>query len=93
MRKYELVLIINPDLNASKKKELVAKLKKMIEGGKGKIEKTDEWGKKQFSYPIKKLKEGDYLFWEVSLPEQGLGEIDRKLRLETEVLRFLLVKK
>ena len=92
MRKYEMTLILDPNLTVVKKKELIAKIKKILEGGKGKVEKSDEWGKKSLAYPIKKMKEGDYLFWEVSLPEKSPIEIDKKLRLENEILRCLLVR-
>ena len=92
MRKYEMTLILDPGLTPAKKKELLTKIKKVLEGAKGKVEKTDDWGKKSLAYPIKKIKEGDYLFMELSLPEQAPAEIDKKLRLENEILRCLLVR-
>lgn len=88
-----MTLILDPGLAAAEKKSAFAKIKKLLEGAKGKVEKTDEWGKKTFVYPIKKFEEGDYHFWEVSLPESAPAEIDKKMRLENEILRYLLVRK
>ena len=88
-----MTLILDPGLAAAEKKDAIVKVKKLLETAKGKVEKTDEWGKKTFVYPIRKFGEGDYHFWEVSLPESGPAEIDKKMRLENEVLRYLLVRK
>ena len=88
-----MTLILDAKLTAEKKKDAIAKIKKLLEVAEGKVEKTDEWGKKTFVYPIKKFEEGDYHFWEVSLPESAPAEIDKKMRLENEVLRYLLVRK
>jgi len=87
-----MTLILVPELG-EKKKEVLAKVKKILENTEGKVEKTDEWGKKTLAYPIKKMTEGDYYFWEVSLPEPAPAEIDKKMRLEDRVLRYLLVRK
>ena len=73
-----MTLILVPELEAAKKKAVLAKVKKMVEDTKGKVEKADEWGKKSLAYPIKKMTEGDYHFWEVSLPEAAAAEIERK---------------
>ncbi len=87
-----MTLILVPELGETKKKEVLVKVKKILEDTKGKVEKTDEWGKKALAYPIKKMTEGDYHFWEVSLPEPAPAEIDKKIRLEDQVLRYLLVR-
>lgn len=88
-----MTLILVPDLAAAKKKETLDRVKKILEGSKGKVEKTEEWGKKSFAYSIKKMAEGDYHFWELSLPESAPAEIEKKMRLEEEVLRYLLLRK
>lgn len=87
-----MTLILDSGLAAPKKKELITKIKKILTEAKGKVEKTDEWGKKSLAYPVRKKEEGDYLFWEVLLPEESPAQIDKKLRLENEILRYLLVR-
>ena len=80
MRKYELIL-----------RRLFKKIERWI--GKGKILSQKSWGRRELAYPIKKEREGVYLFLELEMePEKG-GEIERKLRLEEDILRHLLVRK
>ena len=75
-----MTFILVPDLAATKKKEVLDKAEKILVTAKGKVEKKDEWGKKSLAYPIKKMTEGDYHFWEVALPESAPAEIDKKMR-------------
>lgn len=93
MRTYELTLIVDPDLTSENQKKLLAKIKKLIEELEGKVEKTNEWGKKEFTYPIKKKNLGYYFFWELILPSGAVSELDGKLKLEEEIIRYLLVRK
>jgi len=92
MRDYELTLVIDPDLTSENQKKLITKTKKIITDLKGKAGKTDEWGKRELAYPIKKKTLGYYFFLESKLPEKGLGELEKKLKLEEGVIRYLLVK-
>lgn len=93
MKDYELVLVIDPDLAGADQKKLVSKIKKIIEELKGKVGKTDEWGKKELAYPIKKKNLGYYFLLEVKLPSTAPAEIENKLKLEERLMRYLLVKK
>ncbi|MFC1727579.1 30S ribosomal protein S6 [Patescibacteria group bacterium] len=92
MRKYELVFVLDPDLTSEKRKNILAKIKAMVTDLKGKIEKENDWGLKEFSYPIQKKLKGYYFFWDLSLPESGPQELDKKIKFLPEIFRFLLVK-
>lgn len=92
MRNYELVLVIDPDLTSADQKKLVEKVIKIVEEVKGKVNKTTDWGKKELAYPIKKKKMGYYLLCFLSLPEDGVEKIDKKLKVEEGIIRFLQVK-
>ncbi|MCJ7792746.1 MAG: 30S ribosomal protein S6 [Candidatus Marinimicrobia bacterium] len=93
MRDYELVLVIDPEISGIDQKKLIAKIKKIIEELKGKVEKTDEWGKKKFAYPIKKKSLGYYFLLMVKLPAEAPREIEKQFKLEEKLIRYLLVKK
>jgi small subunit ribosomal protein S6 len=93
MRDYELTLVVDPDLTSEKQKKLITKIKKIVTDLQGKVDKTDDWGRKDLAYPIKKKNAGYYFLLAVKLPEAGLMEIEKKLRLEEGVMRYLLVKK
>lgn len=93
MRDYELVLVIDPDLAEGDRKKEITKVKKIIEGLKGKVEKTDEWGKRELAYPIKKKNLGYYFLLVLKLPNKAPVQVDNKLKLEEGIIRYLLVKK
>ena len=90
---YELTLILDPDLSSEDQKKLIEKIKKIIGDTKGKVEKTNDWGKKELAYPIKKKTTGDYFLWEIKADSQQIDKIDKKLKIEEEVLRYLILRK
>ena len=92
MRKYEMAVVLDPDLKEEEKEKLVEEIKREIEKMKGKVEKADSWGKKELAYPIKKAKEGVFFLFNLELPQEGPAEIGKKLRLKEKVLRYLLIR-
>lgn len=92
MRDYELVLVISGDEENQVQDKVLAKAKKDLEGLGGKIEKEEEWGKKELAYRIKGKPEGIYFFWQIVLPPQAAANFEQKLKLEEKILRHLLVK-
>jgi small subunit ribosomal protein S6 len=93
MEKYELTLVLDADLNSENQKKLIAKIKKTIEENKGKIKSEEEWGKKELAYPINKKKNGFYLLLNLESSKEDLPKIDKKLKMEEGVLRFLILRK
>jgi len=93
MNEYELVLVLDPDLTEGDRKKEIAKVNKIIEELKGKVEKTDEWGQKELAYPIKKKNLGYYFLLDLKLSLSAPAQIDGKLKLEEGIIRYLLVKK
>lgn len=97
MRGYELTLILKAELPTDK---VLAKIKKIIADTGGKVGEVTEWGKREFSYPIKKpaspaggQKEGVYYLLNLELEGKEAKKIEEKLKLEEAVLRHLLVRK
>lgn len=89
MKDYELVIIIDP--RSQDEKKAVEKIKKIIVSLEGEVNKITSWGKLEFVYPIKNTKQGNYYLLNVSLPSYGPGQFEKKMRLEQEVLRYLLI--
>lgn len=87
-----MTLVIDPDFTSENQKKLFAKIKKIITDLKGDVAKTTEWGKKEFSYPIKKKNQGEYFLWELRLPEESTLDLEKKMKLEEEIIRYLLIK-
>lgn len=93
MRLYELMLIVAPDVESPKIEELSVKITKIIEDGGGKVEKKDMWGKKNLAYEIAKFKEGFYILYVLSLLPTQPSNLEKKLGLEDQIIRHLLIVK
>ena len=92
MRNYELVCILSVNLEEDKQKKLISQIKTIIEGLKGKVEKTEAWGKRDLSYPIQKQTQGVYVEFNFSGDEKSINQLEAKLKSENHILRHLLIK-
>jgi small subunit ribosomal protein S6 len=91
LRNYELVLIIHPETEETAFKEMVDRVKGWITDSGGQVSKVDLWGKRQLAYPIHKQKEGLYALLQSQMETSYCIELERNLRLQESILRFLLV--
>ena len=91
MRTYDVVLVFRTATTASAREKLTESIKKWL--GSGKIANTIDWGKKQFAYPIKKEREGNYLILEVESEEGIPTDFEKRILMEESVLRHLVLRK
>lgn len=89
---YELLFILPSTMDVKAQETYVPKITKMIETAKGKIIKNEPWGKKIFSYPIKKQTEGFYYLLTFSLSTSEVVTFEKKIKLEEQIVRYLLTK-
>ena len=92
INKYELMLIVNPNADEERQKEIVERLRSTVETGQGNIAGIDEWGKKKLTYEIKKESEGVYTVITFTATPQTLAEVERVLGITDEVLRFMTTR-
>ncbi len=90
MRKYELTVLIHPDLEIDLEKPL-KKVRDLITSNGGTITLEDNWGKKKLAYRIKNEDFAVYIYFEIELPAESVQKIDTTLNITDEVLRHLLV--
>lgn len=93
MRDYECVLVFTSDKSKETRDKVIDKIKKDLDFLGGKISLEDEWGKKQLTYRIKKEDEAFFVYWEMGMEPARLNEFEGKMKLNEEILRYLLVKK
>lgn len=91
MRNYELVFIIQPDLDETGVKGIVDKVQGWITEAGGTIAKIDNWGKKRMAYQINKRREGQYILVEMQMPPTYSNELERNLRFLEPVMRFSII--
>jgi len=92
MRHYELVAIINPEVDEEEMSRVIDELGKSICDRGGVIDRTDTWGKRKLAYPIKKFMEGNYILTRFELESSLVKELEANLRASEEILRYLVVK-
>ncbi len=86
MKKYEITFVYPKENNS-----IGAKLEKLIASVKAKVVKKDNWGIKKLAYPIKKQTEAKYLCFTAEMEPQGAKELENKIKLEENLLRYLIV--
>jgi small subunit ribosomal protein S6 len=91
MKKYELTVVINPNLDEEAIKAELADVQALIERFGGTIEKVDEWGKRRLAYEINKVNEGFYTFITFSAETSAPKEIEQRMRIKENVLRYLVI--
>lgn len=91
MRKYETIAILRPDAPEDFITTLNKKIEKAVTTKPGELLKKEDWGVKKLAYEVKRQKQGRYLCWQYSQSPKALGEIDKKLRFEENVLRFVTI--
>ena len=92
MNKYESVVIINPNVEENKLKELIEKFQTLINTD-GKVEQVNELGKKKLACEVKKNKEGIYVVYDFEANPSLIAELERNYRITDEVIKFIVVKK
>jgi len=91
MRNYELVCILQPDLDETAFNEAIEKIKSWISDAAGAVEKVDAWGKRKLAYLIRKQSEGQYVLFKIALPAEATKELERNIRFLEPVMRHMLI--
>lgn len=89
---YESTVICSPELPAEKIDELVEKIKKIVEDSQGKILITQQLGKKRLAYPIKKYREGSYVYFELTGEGSTIANLEGFFKVNDTIIRSLTVK-
>lgn len=90
MRKYEIAVVLHPDLEIDLESTL-EKIETILTKNGGKITKKDNWGKRKLAYKINKQDWGIYVFYQVDTNPDQVAKINQTLRITEEVMRYLIV--
>ncbi|MCR5098352.1 MAG: 30S ribosomal protein S6 [Lachnospiraceae bacterium] len=93
MNKYELALIVNAKIEDDARAATVEKAKGYITRFGGTVSEVEEWGKKKLAYEIQKMDEGFYYFIQFEAAPEAPAEIEGRVRIMDNLLRFLIVRK
>lgn len=92
MNKYEFAIIVSSKLEDEDRAKTVDKVKEYITRFGGSVTEVEEWGKKKLAYEIQKMSEAFYYFVKFESESDVPAQVEAKLRIQENVLRFLCVK-
>ena len=92
MRRYEVMVILDPDLEERTVAPSLDQFLNVIRQGGGNVEKVDVWGRRRLSYEINKKAEGIYAVVDLQAEPAVVKELDRQLNLNEAVLRTKVIR-
>jgi small subunit ribosomal protein S6 len=92
MRRYELMLVLRPDVPDDRSQALIDRTTRQIVADGGQIVKVAPWGRRRLAYPIERHREGSYHIVLFEAPAPAIAELERGLLITEEVLRHLVTK-
>ncbi|HQZ98333.1 MAG TPA: 30S ribosomal protein S6 [Pyrinomonadaceae bacterium] len=92
LRTYEVMYIVNPDTEGEKIVKLNEAVGKLIEKEGGTVVRMDDIGIRNLAYPIQKKNQGHYVLFEVDGTGQEILELERRMRVNDLILRFITVR-
>ena len=90
MRKYELVVLLHPDLEIDVDTP-IAKIEKIITTAGGSVTKKDNWGKRKLAYRIRKQDFAVYVCFDLMVEPSGVAKIEHDILLTEEIMRHIIV--
>lgn len=91
-RQYELVYVVSPEVTDEGVTELHERIAEIVGQLGGKIDKTDNWGRRRLAYEINRHREGSYVIELITGPGTLVTELERRLRVMEQLLRYLVVR-
>ena len=92
MRRYELMLVLRPDVADDKSQALIDRTTRGITASGGQIVKVAPWGRRRLAYPIDRHREGSYHIILFEAPSDAIVELEHTLLITEEVLRHLVTR-
>jgi small subunit ribosomal protein S6 len=92
MRRYELMLVLRPDVPDDRSQALIDRTTRQIVGSGGQIVKVAPWGRRRLAYPIERYREGSYHIVVFESPSEAIAEMERGLLITEELLRHLITR-
>ena len=92
MNKYELAVVVSAKIEDDARVATIEKVQSYITRFGGTVTNVDEWGKRKLAYEIQKMREGFYYFIKIESEATAPAEIEARLRIMENVIRFLCVK-
>ena len=91
-RVYEVVFIVDPGTQEEDLTRLTENLRGIVTNGGGTVTKSEVMGRRQLAYQIGRSNEGIYVLFEIEGSGSEIAELERRMRVSDQVLRYLTVR-
>ncbi|MDP9051011.1 MAG: 30S ribosomal protein S6 [Acidobacteriota bacterium] len=91
-RTYEIMFIVRPDVEEADLDKLIEGFSGNITSGGGEVKSVEKMGRRRLAYTVRKFNDGFYVLLNVSAPGSLIGEIERRLRVSEQVIKFITVR-
>jgi small subunit ribosomal protein S6 len=91
-RTYEIMFIVRPDMEEAELDKLIEGFQGNITSGGGEVKSIEKLGRRKLAYTVRKVNDGVYVLLTVSAAGALVGEIERRLRVSEQVLKFITVR-
>ena len=93
MNEYEILLLLDPDLDDDRQAEIIARVRERVESGGGTWDLHDVWGRRKLAYEIAHRSDGSYHLLQFTCDAGTLDEVSRVLRIDDGVMRHMATRR
>ena len=91
-RTYEIMFIVRPDVEEADLDKLVESFSANVVSGGGEVKSGEKMGRRRLAYTVRKFNDGFYVLMNVSIAGTGVLELERRLRVSEQVIKFITVR-
>jgi small subunit ribosomal protein S6 len=91
-RTYEVMYIVRPDVEEADLDKLIEGFEKNVTDGGGEVKSTEKMGRRRLAYTVRKFNDGIYVLMTILAEGSLVGEIERRLRVSEQVIKFITVR-
>ena len=91
-RSYEIMFIVRPDVKEAELDKLVETFSGYVTGGGGTVKTTEKMGRRRLAYTVGRFNDGIYILLIVDAPASLISEVERRLRVNEQVIKFITVR-
>src|SRR6202012_3137291 len=91
-RSYEIMFIVRPDVEEAELDKIVETFSGYVPGGGGGVKQTEKMGPRRLAYTVQRFNDGFYILLIVDAPASLISEVERRLRVNEQVIKFITVR-
>ncbi len=91
-RSYEIMFIVRPDVEDADIDKIIETFSGYVTTGGGTVKQVEKMGRRRLAYTVRKFNDGNYILLIVDAPASLIAEVERRLRVSEQVIKFITVR-